>query len=79
VLKMVFVIVTGITALLAGCFTCCLGFLPVIHHTLLQPLYYFERAWSLCLLRQAGYDLFPAPPPGSLPLPPPPEPLPAAG
>jgi len=71
VLKMVFVIVTGITALLAGCFTCCLGFLPVIHHTLLQPFYYFERAWSLCLLRQAGYDLFPAPAP-----PPEPPPLP---
>ena len=78
-LKIVFAIVAGITSLLAGCFTCCLGFLPVIHHTLLQPLYYFERAWSLCLLRQAGYDLFPAPPPGPPPLPPPSEPLPAAG
>ena len=78
-LKIVFAILTGITALLAGCFTCCLGFLPVIHHTLLQPLYYFERAWSLCLLRQAGYDLFPAPPPEPPPVPPPPEPLPAAG
>ncbi|HEV8238008.1 MAG TPA: hypothetical protein VGS57_01415 [Thermoanaerobaculia bacterium] len=81
VLKMVFAIVAGITALLAGCFTCCLGFLPVIHHTLLQPLYYFERAWSLCLLRQAGYDLFPAPPPPEPPPAPlaPPEPLPVLG
>jgi len=78
-LKIVFGIVIAISTLLAGCFTCCLGFLPVIHHTLLQPLYYFERAWSLCLLRQAGYDLFPAPPPGPPPLPPPPEQLPAAG
>ncbi|HET9767102.1 MAG TPA: hypothetical protein VFS60_09650 [Thermoanaerobaculia bacterium] len=75
-LKIVFGILIAISTLLAGCFTCCLGFLPVIHHTLLQPLYYFERAWSLCILRQAGYDLFPAPPP---PMPPPPEPLPAAG
>lgn len=78
-LKIVFAIVTGITALLAGCFTCCLGFLPVIHHTLLQPLYYFERAWSLCLLRQAGYDLFPVPAPPEPPPLPPPEPLPAIG
>ena len=83
-LKIVFGVVTAISTLLAGCFTCCLGFLPVIHHTLLQPLYYFERAWSLCLLRQAGYDPFPvAPPPPAPPdLPPPalpPEPLPAAG
>lgn len=77
-LKIVFAIVTGITALLAGCFTCCLGFLPVIHHTLLQPLYYFERAWSLCLLRQAGYDLFPAPaPPPEPPMLPPALPAPA--
>jgi hypothetical protein len=77
-LKIVFAIVTGITALLAGCFTCCLGFLPVIHHTLLQPFYYFERAWSLCLLRQAGYDLFPAAPVPPPPVPPA-EPLPAVG
>ncbi|HXT20823.1 MAG TPA: hypothetical protein VN923_08745 [Thermoanaerobaculia bacterium] len=78
-LKIVFGIVTAITSLLAGCFTCCLGFLPIIHHTLLQPLYYFERAWSLCLLRQAGYDLFPAVPPPEPPPLPPAEPLPAIG
>jgi hypothetical protein len=59
-LKIVFSIVAGIVALLLGCMTCCLGFLPVISHTLLQPLLYFERAWSLLLLRQAGYDLFPS-------------------
>jgi hypothetical protein len=73
-LKIVFGIVAAITAVLAGCFTCCIGFLPVISHTILQPLLYFERAWSLCLLRQAGYDPFPAPLAPSAP-PPPPEPL----
>jgi hypothetical protein len=83
-LKIVFGIVAAITTLLAGCFTCCLGFLPIIHHTLLQPLYYFERAWSLCILRQAGYDPFPAVPPAppappDLPPLPPSEPLAAAG
>jgi len=60
-LKIVFAIGAGIVAMLVGCLTCCLGFLPVISHTILQPLLYFERAWSLFLLRQAGYDLFPAP------------------
>ena len=66
-LKIVFTILTAFAAILAGCLTCCIGFLPVISHTILQPLLYFERAWSLFILRQAGYDLFPAPPP----LPPP--------
>jgi hypothetical protein len=64
-LKIVFAIGAGIVALLAGCLTCCLGFLPVISHTILQPLLYFERAWSLFILRQAGYDVFPARPPRS--------------
>jgi hypothetical protein len=77
-LKIVFAILFAIASVFAGCFTCCLGFLPVISHTLLQPLHYFERAWSLCLLRQAGYDLFPpepaAAPPPALPPPEPPAP-----
>jgi hypothetical protein len=67
-LKIVFSIVAAIVTVVTGCATCCLGFLPVVSQTLLQPVWYFERAWSLFLLRQAGYDLFPAPPP---PAPPP--------
>jgi hypothetical protein len=62
-LKIVFVIAAAILTFVTGCLTCCLGFLPVIHHTLLQPIYYFERGWSLALLDQAGYDVFPAIPP----------------
>jgi hypothetical protein len=72
-LKIVFGIGTGIAALFAGCVTCCLGFLPVVSQVILQPLLYFERAWSLFLLKQAGYDLFPAAPT----LPPPVPPIPA--
>jgi hypothetical protein len=30
----------------------------VVTQTFLQPLFFFERAWSLCLLRQLGHDLF---------------------
>lgn len=69
-LKIVFAIAAAILTFVSGCLTCCLGFLPVIHHTLLQPVYYFERAWSLALLDQAGFDVFPAaPPPPGAPLP----------
>jgi hypothetical protein len=71
-LKIVFGIAMAICAILAGCFTCCLGFLPVIAQTILQPLLYFERGWSLMILRQAGYDLFPPAPPPVPPAAPPP-------
>jgi hypothetical protein len=64
-LKVVVGMISGLIALTAGCLTCCLGFLPIISHTLLQPLHYFGRAWSLFMLRQAGYDLFPPPPPAA--------------
>jgi hypothetical protein len=58
VLKIVFAMAGTLAGWLVGCVTCCLGFLPVVLQTLLQPLLYFERAWSLFLLRQAGHDLF---------------------
>jgi hypothetical protein len=56
-LKVVFGVAQGILLLLAACFTCCCILLPVVTQTALQPLFFFERAWSLCLLRQMGYDL----------------------
>jgi len=58
-LKLVFTMAIGIAALVVGCCTCCLGFLPVVAQTILQPAYYFERAWPLHVLRRLGYDLFP--------------------
>jgi hypothetical protein len=57
-LKFVFGLAAAISTLVAGCLTCCLGFLPVVSQTLLQPLFYFERAWSLFFLRQLGHDVF---------------------
>ena len=57
-LKAVFMAVLMAVGFLAGCLTCCLGFLPIVRQTLLQPIYYFERAWSLELLRQLGEDPF---------------------
>jgi hypothetical protein len=56
-LKVVFSMVAGILIMVAACLTCCCVLLPVVMQTALQPLFYFERAWSLFLLRQLGYDL----------------------
>jgi hypothetical protein len=60
VLKMVFGIVQGTVILLAACLTCCLVLIPVVTQAALQPLFFFERAWSLHFLRRMGYDLFAA-------------------
>jgi hypothetical protein len=56
-LKLVFSIGMGLVIFLGGCLTCCLGFLPVVMQVLFQPLFYFERSWSLFVLRQMGHDL----------------------
>jgi len=56
-LKIAFSIVAGIALMVVACLTCCCALLPVVMQTVLQPLFYFERAWSLFLLRQLGYDL----------------------
>jgi hypothetical protein len=56
-LKIAFSMVAGIVIVVAACLTCCCALLPVVMQTALQPLFYFERAWSLFLLRQLGYDL----------------------
>ncbi|MEX2015629.1 MAG: hypothetical protein WD873_03260 [Candidatus Hydrogenedentales bacterium] len=50
---MVIVAVGGVAAVVVGIATLMLGFLPVIHHTLLAPLYVFDRALSLNLIEQA--------------------------
>lgn len=61
VLKVVFGIAQGMVLLVAACFTCCCILIPVVTQTFLQPLFFFERAWSLYLLRQMGYDLVTGP------------------
>ena len=58
-MKVVYAILVGLVAILACCLTCCCAILPVVHQTLLQPVYYFERSWSLFFLRRLGYDVFP--------------------
>jgi hypothetical protein len=47
----------GLVIFLGGCLTCCIGFLPVVMQVLFQPLFYFERSWSLFVLKQLGFDL----------------------
>jgi hypothetical protein len=56
-LKIAFTMVGAIALFVAACLTCCCALLPVITQTVLQPLFYFERAWSLYLLRQMGHDV----------------------
>lgn len=56
-LKLLVVVATGLVVVIGGCLTCCLGFLPVVMQTVFQPLFLFERALSLMLLRQMGYDV----------------------
>jgi hypothetical protein len=57
VLKVVFGIAQGIVLFAAACVTCCCILIPVVTQTFLQPLFFFERAWPLYLLRQMGYDI----------------------
>jgi hypothetical protein len=65
-LKLLFVVLAAVVVAVVSCLTCCIGLLPLVKQTVFQPLYYFERAWPLFLLRQLGYDL-----PGRLPAAPP--------
>jgi hypothetical protein len=60
VLKVVFGLAQGMVLLVAACVTCCCILVPVVTQTFLQPLFFFERAWPLYLLRQMGYDLLTA-------------------
>jgi hypothetical protein len=59
-LKVAFTLGVAAAMIVVCCFTCALGLLPVLGQTILQPAYYFERAWSLFLLRQMGHDTFAA-------------------
>jgi hypothetical protein len=60
VLKILFTVAVAVLVFVLGCATCCLGFLPVVAQTIFQPAFYFERAWSLYLLRAMGCDVFAA-------------------
>ncbi len=51
-----FAIVAAIAAMVTGFLTCCLGFLPIIHQTVMAPYYVFERAWTLEILASMSPD-----------------------
>jgi hypothetical protein len=79
---LVLVIGIGVAAILAGCLTCCIGFillaLPYINSVVLLPVHFTLRAFSLEYLSQWGSDfsVFPvkASPPDDMPPPPAPPP-----
>jgi hypothetical protein len=56
VMRMLVSIGAGIVGIIAGFLTCCLGFLPVLHQTLMAPYYVFERAWTLEVLASMSPD-----------------------
>jgi hypothetical protein len=66
-LKFVFHVALAVLSVMLCCMLCCIVVIPVLMQTLLQPAFFFERAWSLFFLRQFGYDLIggPAPSAGS--------------
>jgi hypothetical protein len=55
-LRILVAIGAGIVGTIAAVFTCCLGFLPVLHQTLMAPYYVFERAWTLEVLASMSPD-----------------------
>jgi hypothetical protein len=61
VLKLVYALLLGMTVIALACVTCCLALcclvLPIISQAILQPLFYFERAWSLQFAAAMGFDL----------------------
>jgi len=71
VLKLVYALLLGITVVALACVTCCLALcclvLPIISQAILQPLFYFERAWSLQLAAAMGFDLMTSLAPESAP------------
>jgi hypothetical protein len=77
VLKVCFGIAQGVVLFAGACLTCCCILIPLVTQTFLQPLFYFERAWPLFLLRRMGYDLVTAGTPAPGPAPPAPAPLPS--
>lgn len=59
-LKIVLTLAIAAVMIVVFCLTCGCGLLPVVGQTVLQPAFFFERAWSLCLLRRLGHDAFAA-------------------
>lgn len=56
VMRIIVGIGAGIVGIVAGFLTCCLGFLPVLHQTVMAPYYVFERAWTLEVLASMSPD-----------------------
>jgi len=52
--KIVFGFMIGIGTVLLGCVTCCIGFLPIISHTIWAPVYVFERSLALLMIGALG-------------------------
>ena len=49
-----YTVLFAMITMLAGCLTCCIGFLPVVNQTLTAPLHVFDRSFSLYVLGSLG-------------------------
>ena len=56
IIRFVVSIVKGIAVMLAGCVTCCVGFLPVLSQALTAPVHVFDRAFSMYALESMSDD-----------------------
>jgi hypothetical protein len=56
-LKLTFAVALVLVEAALTVMTCGLGGLPVVSQTLLQPLHYFDRAWSLALVERLGHSV----------------------
>jgi len=54
IIRFVYFIPFVVATILSVCCTCCIGFLPIVHHTLFAPFYVFDRAYSLCIIESLG-------------------------
>ncbi|MCE5277272.1 MAG: hypothetical protein ABFD92_02825 [Planctomycetaceae bacterium] len=75
-MKIAMAMAVGIISLVAGCLTCCLGFLPYLSAVLTLPLHIFLRAYSLYFVQQfgPGYNIISEPPAAGFSPPPPGQP-----
>ncbi len=55
-IKIAYSIGFSIATLFVGCLTCCIGLLPVVHHTLFAPFYVFDRAFPMEMLAMSRED-----------------------
>lgn len=73
VIRVAYTMGVGLASAFVGCFTCCIGFFPVVRQTIFAFFYVFDRAFSLYVLESLGseYQIILPDPRDAVPAPPP--------